>query len=107
MSDRTDGKGGWTMKQFRVGDKIIYHKPKSSFRPSPKAREVYPFEHGEAYHYIVDKFWKVDRVNNDGTIEVVTRTGKKHQLTTDDPNIKKANPIQHLLYRKRFVMAEN
>jgi len=93
------------MKQFRVGDKIIYHKPKSSFRPSPRAREVYPLEHGEAYHYIVDKFWKVDSVNDDGTLDVVTRTGKKNRIQATDPNISKVNPIQHLLYRKRFLRA--
>jgi len=91
------------MKQYKVGDKIIYHKPKSSLRPSQKARQVYPLEHGEAYHYIVDKFWEVAQVHEDGTLEVVTRTGKKNRLLANDPNISKVNPIQHLLYRKRFL----
>ncbi len=91
------------MGQFKVGDKIIYHKPKSSFHPSPKARQVCPLEHGEDYHYIVDKFWEVAQVHEDGTLEVVTRTGKKNRLQANDPNISKINPIQHLLYRKRFL----
>ncbi len=91
------------MRQFRVGDKIIYHKPKSSFCPGPRARQIYPLEHGDNYHYIVDKFWEVAQINDDGTLDVVTRTGKKNRLQTLDPNIKKANPIQHLLYRKRFL----
>jgi hypothetical protein len=90
------------MVQYRVGDPIVYHKPKSSACPGPRARQVYPLEHGELYHYVVDKFWKVSSVNNDGTIEVVTRTGKKHVLTTSDPNIRKAHPIQQMFYRKRF-----
>jgi hypothetical protein len=90
------------MAQFRVGDPILYHKPKSSASPGPRARQVYPLAHGELYHYVVDKFWKVSSVNADGTIEVVTRTGKKHILPADDPNIRKAHPLQQILYRKRF-----
>jgi hypothetical protein len=90
------------MIQFRIGDPIIYHKPKSSFSPGPRAKQVYPLEHGEAYHYVVDKFWKVFKVSDDGTLEVVTRTGKKHRLDASDPNISKAHLLQHLLYRKRF-----
>jgi hypothetical protein len=91
------------MVQFRVGDKIIYHKPKSSFCPGPRAEQVFPLEHGEAYHYVVDKFWKVDKVNEDGTLDVVTRTGKKNKLQASDPNISKAHLFHHLLYRKRFL----
>ena len=91
------------MIQFRVGDKIVYHKPKSSFRPGPRARQVYPLEHGEDYHYVVDKFWKVIRVNDDGTLDVVTRTGKKHRLEATDPNITKVRLPQYILYRKRLL----
>jgi len=91
------------MAQFRAGDKIIYHKPKSSFCPGPRAKQVFPLEHGEEYHYVVDKFWKVDKVNEDGTLDVVTRTGKKNKLQASDPNISKAHLLHHLLYRKRFV----
>lgn len=90
------------MQQFRVGDPIVYHKPKSSASPGPRARQVYPFEHGELYHYVVDKFWTVSVVNSDATIEVITRTGKKHVLPVNDPNIRKAHLLKHLLYKKRF-----
>ncbi len=90
------------MRQFRVGESIVYHKPKRSFSPGPRARQVFPLEHGEAYHYVVDKFWKIIRVNDDGTLDVVTRTGKEHRLSVTDPNISKARLLQHILYRKRF-----
>lgn len=93
---------GGGMSQFRIGDSIIYHKPKSSVSPGPRARQVYALEHGEHYHYVVDKFWKVTSVNGDGTIEVITRTGKKHLLPVNDPNISKAHPLQQLFHRKRF-----
>lgn len=88
--------------QFKIGDPIVYHKPKSSTSPGPRARQIYPLEHGEHYHYVVDKFWKVSSVNDDGTIVAVTRTGKTHILTSDDPNIRKPHPIKHLRYRNRF-----
>ncbi|ABL64278.1 hypothetical protein [Chlorobium phaeobacteroides] len=90
------------MIQFRVGDPIVYHKPKTSFSPGPRAKQVYPLQHGEDYHYVVDKFWTVSQVNRDGTLEVTTRTGKKHLLDAGDPNICKAHLIQHILFRKRF-----
>lgn len=90
------------MPQFRVGDAIVYHKPKSSFCPGPRARQIFPLEHGEEYHYVVDKFWKVTEVHGNGTIEVMTRTGKKHLLQADDPNIRKPHLFQHFIYRKRF-----
>lgn len=90
------------MVRFRVGDPIVYHKPKSSVSPGPRAKDIYPLANGEQYHYVVDKFWKVTSVNGDGTIEVVTRTGKKHILPANDPNISKAHAFQQFLYRKRF-----
>lgn len=90
------------MSQFRVGDAIVYHKPKSSVSPGPRARQIYPLAHGEHYHYVVDKYWKVTSVNGDGTIEVVTRTGKTHTLPVSDSNLSKAHPLQQFLYKKRF-----
>lgn len=88
--------------QFRVGDPIVYHKPKTSLSPGRRAKQVYPLQHGEDYHYVVDKFWTVSQVNSDGTVEVTTRTGKKHLLEASDPNICKARLLQHFLFRKRF-----
>ncbi|NTU68396.1 MAG: hypothetical protein HGB02_05910 [Chlorobiaceae bacterium] len=90
------------MTRFRVGDRIVYHKPKSSASPGPRARQVFPLVNGEQYHYVVDKYWKVTSVSGDGTVEVVTRTGKKHVLPVNDPNISKAHPLQQLRFRKRF-----
>lgn len=101
IARHVDAKEVW-MAYYRVGDPIVYHKPKSSTSPGPRAKDIYPLANGEHYHYVVDKFWKVTSVNNDGTIEVVTRTGKKHKLPVNDPNISKAHPLQQFLNRKRF-----
>lgn len=87
---------------LQVGDPVIYTKPKSSPRPGPRAKQIYPLEQGEYYHYVVDKFWKVVDVNDDGTVEVITRRGKKHRLEENDPNLQKAHFLKYLLFRKRF-----
>ncbi len=90
------------MVQLKPGDPVIYRKPKSSPIPGPRAKQVYPLEKGEAYHYVVDKFWKVIDVNDDGTVEVMTRTGKKHCLEVDDPNMHKAHLLELFMFKKRF-----
>lgn len=90
------------MTRYRVGDAILYHKPKSSTSPGPRAKQVYALERGESYHYVVDKFWKVSAVHDDGSIDAVTRTGKRHRLQCTDPNLRKAPLYYQLLYKKRF-----
>jgi len=55
---------------------------------------------------VVDKFWTVSSVNSDGTVEVITRTGKKHILPVNDPNMRKADLFRHLLNRKRFPVVK-
>jgi hypothetical protein len=63
---------------------------------------VHPAEHGEAYSYLVDKYWVVTRVVDEETIEVKTRTGKLHQVRTDDRLLRKAGLLDRWLRRDRF-----
>lgn len=90
------------MSQFRVGDSIIYHKPKSSVSPGPRARQVYALEHGEHYHYVVDKFWKVTAVNGDGTIEVITVRGKRIACRSTTPISAKPSPCSSFFTGSAF-----
>jgi len=90
------------MTEFSVGDHVIYHKPKTSDHPGPRAEGIHASEHGEDYSYAVDKFWVVSRVLDDETIEVRTRRGKTHVLKTDDPLLRKAGVIDELRHGKRF-----
>jgi len=87
---------------LKVGDPIIYRKRKSSEHPGPRAKQVFPLKNGDTYHYVVDKFWTVTNVREDGTLEVVTRTGKKHRLDQGDPNIHKPHLLEQVIYRSRF-----
>lgn len=94
------------MRKYSVGDPVVYHKPKVSSRPGPRAEAIHPSGSGEDYAYAVNKYWTVTAVVDETTIEIVTRRGKIHQLKTDDPCLRKASLLERLLYRKRFPTAE-
>lgn len=87
---------------FKTGEFVIFEKPKSSTHPSPQAKDIHPAQHGEAYSYVIEKFWKVVQVFDDGTIEIETRRGKRLRLDTDTPLLRKAGFWDRLLYRNRF-----
>ena len=90
-------------KAFRQGDLVIYRKTKHSTQPGPRAANVQPAQNGDNYSYTVDKFWVIEEILQDGTIVAATRRGKRNYLKPDDPLLKRANLIQHLLYRGRFA----
>jgi hypothetical protein len=87
---------------FKIGEFVIVGKPKRSTHPSPQAKDVHPAQHGETYSYIIEKFWKVVRVFDDGTIEIETRGGKRHRLDTDNTLLRKAGFWDRLMFRHRF-----
>ena len=87
------------IQQFRVGDKIVYHKPKSSFCPGPRAKQVYPLEHGEEYLLALVrdgmKFREGPKVRNaGGSLAAANKSVSKAKTSPDDRNEvlqKKAN----------------
>ena len=90
------------VKRYVVGDHIIYRKQKASPHPSRRARNIRPSDYGETYSYLVEKYWVVSAVLDDGCIEVMTRTGKLHYLRADDPNLRQPSLIERWFYRDRF-----
>jgi len=90
------------VKQYEVGDHVVYRKHKASPCPGPRARDVRPSSCGEDYTYLVNKFWIVSAVPDGETVEVMTRTGKVHYLRADDPNLRGATVLEELLFRERF-----
>jgi len=91
--------------QLKPGDHVIYSKTKYSTKPGKRARAVHASEHGDTYSYLVDKYWTVATVHDDGTVTVVTRRGKHHRLRLDDRNLHKADFLTNLLHGKRFPTA--
>lgn len=87
---------------FQVGDWIIYRKSKQSPVPGPRAQQITPSSRGDAYSYVVDKFWVVAEVLSGEKIRLRTRRGKEHIVSVNDPNLRTPRFWERWLYRKRF-----
>lgn len=92
---------------FRPGDWVIYRKQKSSTVPGPRASNVHAASKGNLYRYTVDKFWVIDSINEDGTLNLRTRRGKQHQVMADDPQLRRARLWERWIHRSRFEMIPN
>jgi len=90
------------MRRFSAGDHVVYRKQKHSAHPGSRAQEIQPAQHGETYSYMVDKYWTVARAIDDETIEVLTRRGKVHRLSVNDPLLRKASLLEKVFKRRRF-----
>ena len=86
---------------YKKGDWVIYHKAKSSTNPGPRAKIINPSSKGENYSYIVDKFWIVSKIS-ENLLTLKTKTGKLHEVDSNDVNLRKANWFQKIIYNKRF-----
>ncbi|KAA5539197.1 hypothetical protein FYK55_25080 [Roseiconus nitratireducens] len=93
---------GWS-----AGDWAIYRKPKRSTAPGPRARNVMPATGGESYSYTVDKYWVVRDVLEGQRLRLQTRRGKRHEVSVDDPALRKPHFWECWLWRHRFLAVEN
>jgi hypothetical protein len=89
-------------RKFRKGDPVVYRKVKSSTHPGPRAHDIQPSGGGEDYVYVVDKFWIVTEVRDDGQLKLVTRTGKTHLVRSDDIGLRHASWRERLFSANRF-----
>lgn len=90
------------MAKYETGDRVVYQKSKVSSHPSPRAEDVRPAPHGDDYSYAIEKYWTVSDVIDENTIEVVTRTGKRHRLKVTDPSLRKASAWELLRKQDDF-----
>ncbi len=91
-----------SMHSLKVGDRVVFAKSKQSVSPGPRARQVSAGMKGDAYSYVVDKYWTVQAVNPDGTVTLVTRRGKHHTLSIDTPGLRPASLWDRLFFGSRF-----
>ncbi len=89
-------------QKYKPGQPVIYRMPKHSTRPGPRAKKVEPARHGDEYSYTVDKFWVVGETRDDDTLVLYTRRGKRHEVKSDNPNLRHVRWWEWLLYRSRF-----
>jgi len=90
------------MVHWQVGDWVVYRKQKSSTSPGPRAKGVYPSPKGELYHYVVDKYWVVQSIREDGTLELRPRQGKVHLIDPSDFRLRRAAWWERLLLARKF-----
>lgn len=95
-----------TATKFNTGDWVIYRKQKTSNSPGPRAKEVRASSGGESYHYMVDKFWIVEEVLDDG-LKLRTRRGKRNKIPWNDPRLRTPSWWERLVYRGRFQEVED
>lgn len=88
---------------YAPGDWVVYRKSKRSSTPGPRAQQVVASSKGEKYSYVVEKFWVVESTLPDNQIVIRTRRGKSHQISADDPNLRRASLLSRILYRHRFL----
>lgn len=91
-----------SVKNLKVGRKVVFSKDKSSLSPGPRAKDVVPLSKGDTYSYIVEKYWTVKEVRDDGTATLITRRGKEHTVPLDDPRLRHANLWERWIYHNRF-----
>lgn len=89
-------------RSFQPGDLVIYLMTKQSSHPTLRAKTVTPSQNGEDYRYLVEKYWIVRKITEDGQLVVQTRRGKTRTISPEDPNLKRANWWHRWLNAGRF-----
>lgn len=94
-----------TMKsipRYKVGTPVVFRMSKRSPHPGPRAEQVQPEPMGEGYQYVVDKYWIVADIRDDGQLVLRTRRGKTHLFHADHPALRPANLLERLFKADRF-----
>jgi hypothetical protein len=87
---------------YAPGTPVVYLKTKRSTTPGPRAENVQPMPHGEEYLYVVDKFWVVAEVRDDGQLVLQTRRGKQHVVGPDDPHLRPMRWWEKWFWREKI-----
>jgi hypothetical protein len=88
--------------KYQQGDPVVVCISKFSTDPGPRARDVHPAPAGETYSYLVDKYWRILDIRDDGTLLLATRRGKRHTISPDDPRVRPARWWERWFLNDRF-----
>lgn len=84
---------------YRAGEVVVYDKWKHGTRPGQRAREVRPAPAGEAYDYVVPKYWIIESAPQHGPLTLRTPGGKRHEVEPDDPCLRRPSLLEWLWLR--------
>lgn len=91
-----------SIRNPKVGDRVVYAKDKHSGFPGQRAKDVSAAAKGEGYSYIVEKYWVVKEVFDNGSVLLQTRRGKEHVIFLDDPSLRPASIWEKIFLSGRF-----
>ena len=95
-----------TIRNPQKGEKVVYAKDKHSQTPGQRAQEVTASPKGDGYSYIVEKYWVIKEVLEDGKLRLLTRRGKEHIISLDDPSLRSATFWEKPFLAGRFPRLE-
>jgi voltage-gated potassium channel Kch len=90
------------LRRLHPGVPIVYRMIESSTRPVARPRDLQPAEHGDLYCYLSTKYWRVEKVLQDGWVIAITPLMEHIYLRRDDPGLRKANLLDRLRFWARF-----
>ena len=88
--------------KLRPGAPIVYRLAESSTQPDRDGGELHSAERGDLYYYLITKYWRVEKVLQDGWVVAITPLMEHIYLRRDDPGLRKANLLERLRYGARF-----
>ncbi len=91
----------------KVGDKVVYAKDKYSISPGQRAQNVAASAKGDHYSYIVEKYWVIQEIQDNGWLLLKTRRGKEHLIATTDPSLRSASFWEKLFLKGRFPQVDS
>lgn len=89
-------------RNYKVGQAVVYRKPKSGTSPGQRAINVRPATAGETYCYEVEKYWVVSKIIDGDKVELLTRGGKQHVVSMDDNRLRSASLLERFFRADRF-----
>lgn len=90
------------IRNAKIGDRVVYAKDKHSGSPGQRAQDVSASAKGDGYTYIVEKYWIIKQIREDGSLILQTRRGKEHVISPNDPSLRAASFWEKLFLGKRF-----
>jgi hypothetical protein len=94
--------GGLFLRRLHPGVPIVYRMIESSTRPAARSQDPQPAEEGDLYCYLSTKYWRVEKVLQDGWVIAITPLMEHIYLRRDDPGLRKANLLDRLRFGARF-----
>jgi len=94
--------GRLLLGRLHPGVPIVYRMIESSTRLVARSQDLQPAEEGDLYCYLSTKYWRVEKVLQDGWVIAITPLMEHIYLRRDDPGLRKANLLERLRYGARF-----